>query len=876
MIPAEAAHDTMASLGEIGLLQFKDLNSDKTAFQRTYASQIKRCDEMARQLRFLTDEIEKAGLHTAARLGDRELELDELEIRLSRLENEVVELTGNTDRLKRSYNELLELQLVLERAGLFFEDARATADAARSERPVVAHRATESKSINYISLCTKKKIELQCLPTSFDAFNMVSSFTNQSTGGESSSDIGAPLLESVAPPVTEPKSVQLGFVAGTIQVDKLAAFERLLFRATRGNMFLRSVPVGAVDDPTTGERQEKSVYVVFFAGERAKQKILKICEAFGANRYPFPEGIERQREMSTEVNSRLRELHMTLEAGERLRETALRGAAVELEGWTNRVRREKGIYHTLNKFNVDVTRKVLMGEAWVPASERRRVQAALQVAAARANSMVGTVFQPVVTYESPPTYHRTSKVTSAFQEIVDAYGIARYREANPAVFTIVSFPFLFAVMFGDIGHGVLMLMFAGFLVLSEKKLGKQPLGDILGMMFGGRYIILLMAVFSIYTGFIYNEFFSVVTTIFGHSRYACATNASLTDPDTMMMDHTLCPTAFTSGLAMTTPGSPYPFGVDPAWHGTRTELPYLNSLKMKMSILFGVTQMNLGIILSYFNQRYFADSLSTLCEFVPQMIFLNCLFGYLSLLIVLKWATGSTADLYHTMIYMFLSPGDVDCGGACPENRMFPGQGFLQVCLLLIAIVAVPWMLFPKPFILKKRHEDRRASRSASYGLLSPDDSEYRAADYAENGSSAIGHGASSSSDVEYEFDFSEVFVHQMIHTIEFVLGAVSNTASYLRLWALSLAHSQLSAVFYDRVLMTAVQTRNAVAIVIGFFVFACATLGVLMVMESLSAFLHALRLHWVEFQNKFYHGDGYKFVPFSFDDASDAPESDQ
>ncbi|KAH8934864.1 hypothetical protein BDL97_17G001900 [Sphagnum fallax] len=792
IIPAESAHDTVTYVGELGLIQFKDLNPDKSPFQRTYANQMKRIGEMVRKLRYFHDQMVKAGQTPVKRavVEGEEVTLDELELKLSDLEAELLEINANTDKLQRKYSELVELHLVLEKGAQFFSSARNGA-AVQQRRPAADGLLSTEEGID------------------------------------------RPLLSEQ----TEPsKTARLGFITGLVPKLKVTSFERILFRATRGNMFLKQAPIEQpVDDPATGEKVEKTFFILLFAGDRARTKIMKICEAFGANLYPFPEEPNKQQQMKAEVEARLAELRTTLDAGIHQRDTVLNTIGYNLEKWTDKVRREKAVYHTLNMLSIDVTRKCFVGEGWCPVSSKPKIQDALQRAANDSNSQVNTIFQVLHTKESPPTYHITNKFTNAFQEIVDAYGVGRYQEVNPALFTIITFPFLFAVMFGDWGHGIALLLGALYLIIYEEKFKSQKLGDIMDMAFGGRYVILLMALFSIYTGFVYNEFFSVPLHLFGESSYRCP------DPQYGIAN---CPMASTSGL-MKWRDTPYPFGVDPIWHGSRTELPFLNSMKMKMSILLGIAQMNLGIVLSYFNAQFFRSSLDIWYQFVPQLLFLNCLFGYLSFLILLKWCQGSKPDLYHIMIYMFLSPTE-DLG----ENKLFEGQTYVQIVLLITSLIAVPWMLLPKPLALRSQYLQKLQGRT--YGVLSGVDNN----DVEDDGDQHE----------EEEFEFSEVLVHQMIHTIEFVLGAVSNTASYLRLWALSLAHAQLSAVFYDRVLLFAWEYSNPIIKLIGFVVFAFVTIGVLLIMETLSAFLHALRLHWVEFQNKFYHGDGYKFHPFSFE----------
>lgn len=94
----------------------------------------------------------------------------------------------------------------------------------------------------------------------------------------------------------------------------------------------------------------------------------------------------------------------------------------------------------------------------------------------------GTSMPPILnelrTNKTPPTFIRTNRFTLGFQTIMDSYGIAAYQEANPGLFAVVTFPFLFAVMFGDIGHGFIIFTVALVMILAEKKLERTALDEV--------------------------------------------------------------------------------------------------------------------------------------------------------------------------------------------------------------------------------------------------------------------------------------------------------------------------------------------------------------------------------------------------------------
>ena len=136
------------------------------------------------------------------------------------------------------------------------------------------------------------------------------------------------------------------------------------------------------------------------------------------------------------------------------------------------------------------------------------------------------------------------------------------------------------------------------------------------MMLSARYLILMMGLFSCYTGLIYNDIFSRAFEILP-SQWVH--ESTFTNVNGTMVEHSV----------LVSKGA-YAFGLDHAWHGATNQLLFFNSYKMKMAIVIGVLHMSFGIILNIYNHLHFNQAMNILTEFVPQLLFLECTFGNLS------------------------------------------------------------------------------------------------------------------------------------------------------------------------------------------------------------------------------------------------------
>lgn len=231
-------------------------------------------------------------------------------------------------------------------------------------------------------------------------------------------------------------------------------------------------------------------------------------------------------------------------------------------------------------------------------------------------------------------------------------------------------------------HGTILFIFASIICFSER----TP-GSLFGALGKVRYLLLCMGLFSCFCGFMYNDFTSIPLKLFGNSCFHVPHEhgAKVTLEEDCV----------------------YPVGVDPSWYLGKNELQFMNSLKMKLSVILGVSQMALGLFMKALNSLKFRHSIDFLFEFIPQIILLFALFGFMDLLIILKWLTdyqslegAKPPSIITQMIVMSLNFGVQEKGRE--ETELIADQTWWMQKLLITALITVPLMLFVKPIYLNQ------------------------------------------------------------------------------------------------------------------------------------------------------------------------------
>ena len=849
-IPKESANEIFMALGKLkNCIEFEDLTHNEFEAKKNFGEIIKRCEEMKKKIsdiRQICSDFKIPFNNFSSFAQFYSLISQDIQERDKKfgmtyfdlIESEIIDCEKKINELVDSHSQLREdLIILIEKKHVF-----------------------------------QKASELFMNTISYGNFGEVDS---NEEGFKSSSNSNLVLL------------------AGTVPAENELKMKRMIFRVSRGNAITafygleinkeeymltstvrqrgfsyanknQNILIEKDDNILLSEEigmintKKKIFSVVFTGGEEniLLKKILKVCEIFQANRFSIPRSQLLNEEITNMSNDITDKKNMIVSLEKNL--TDLINEADNLKGrkgfkfslYRLFFEQQKLIYTNMGK--CIIRENFIDGKVWIPLSRMVDVHNTLNSLFIGQENKV-TAHLEDIDFDNnakPPTLINTNDFTSIPQLIVDTYGTPRYQEINPGYFTIITFPFLFGVMFGDIGHSIFLLILALYLIFNNQKLSLNK-KSIFKTLASARYFLLLMGFFSLFCGLLYNDFLSV--PFYFKSCYPREGESE----DHLFKDK----------------DCKYSFGLDPVWSLSSNELLFVNSLKMKLSVIFGVFQMTLGIILKGFNALHDRDLVEYIFIFIPQLIFMIILFGYMNFLIFVKWSIdyegkeNQAPDIKSYLMNIFLERGKLPDSPEEGKDWILIGdRSFsegIHLGIYILSIICLIVMLVPKMFINYLKAKEKSNDKKILNIPNNLDDNMNENLLPIEN--------ININQAEPQEPKFSDFFVASIIETIEFALGTVSNTASYLRLWALSLAHSQLSAVFFDYSIglfsmMTDYYFINGFMLSIFYILFAIATFGVLLCMDLMECFLHTLRLHWVEFQNKFYKADGYKFQPFSFE----------
>ncbi|CAI8500272.1 unnamed protein product [Hanseniaspora opuntiae] len=671
---------------------------------------------------------------------------------------------------------------------------------------------------------------------------------------------------------------------GSIPKTKIHTLELLCNRATRGNLIFYHSELATLQTDPSAELKE--CFVIYTHGDYLQKKLEKIVDSLDGRVMSR----DNSQESLNNLNGNIQGIENVLKATENHLFVELVAIRDQIPKLTLLIQKEFNVLKKLASIDNSNTTQSVIIKGWIPSDKKEIFETYLKYKFNSINSHLPLTFMtisevpvledyPILARHLnddimssskkvpliPPTHFNsyTNPFISAFQGIVDAYGTSKYKELNPAIPTIVTFPFMFSIMFGDIGHGVILFLISLVLVLNSKKIYKYTVdNEILAMAYNGRFILLLMGIFSVYIGFLYNDIFGKSMTLF-KSGWSWSAEKGTTTAEKI-------------------PNHTYAFGIDSGWHNTENGLLFTNSYKMKLSIIMGFIHMLYSLFLSYRNYIYYQSYVDIMGNFLPGLIFMFSIFGYLTICIVLKWSINWTdpsdprdpPSLLNMLINMFLKPGYI-------EAPLYKGQTAVQLVLLLVALTCVPWLLIYKPLYLyrenkKSVEQGYKSSEHQIQDMLRLKQEQRSQALASENGRMDQMVISSVLPDDFEEFQLGDLIIHQVIHTIEFCLNCISHTASYLRLWALSLAHQQLSVVLWDMTLKAGLSVpssgykpggfKEVLGLMFLFGMWFVLTCAILVAMEGTSAMLHALRLHWVEAMSKHFIGEGIPFEAFSLE----------